>query len=129
MLAGVRFDGVDDAPQWKVDINRDAVYTSASTCTGDLASTLATALGSSNSTDFPNNGFMQRVTIQADATRRMQPEDVMRLTVPNAQGQLVELSTMVSAKWINGPMQLTRYNGYLNGITDSGQARLPAVTP
>ena len=121
VLTGVRFDGVDDAPQWKVDINRDAVYAQRVNMS-DLASTLATALGSSNSTDFPNNGFMQRVTIQADATRRMQPEDVMRLTVPNAQGQLVELSTMVSAKWISGPMQLTRYNGYPS-MSITGQAK------
>ena len=119
--SGVRFDGVDDAPQWQVDINRDAVYAQRVSM-GDLASTLATALGSSNSTDFPNNGFMQRVTIQADAARRMQPEDVMRLTVPNAQGQLVELSTMVSAKWISGPMQLTRYNGYPS-MSITGQAK------
>ncbi|MDH1292513.1 efflux RND transporter permease subunit [Comamonas terrigena] len=111
ILTGVRFDGVDDAPQWQVNINRDAVYAQRVSM-GDLASTLATALGSSNSTDFPNQGYMQRVTIQADAHRRMQPEDVMRLTVPNADGKLVELSTMVSAKWISGPMQVTRYNGY-----------------
>ncbi|MEG2817498.1 MAG: efflux RND transporter permease subunit [Comamonas sp.] len=111
LLTGVRFDGVDDAPQWQVNINRDAVYAQRVSM-GDLASTLATALGSSNSTDFPNQGYMQRVTIQADASRRMQPEDVMRLTVPNADGKLVELSTMVSAKWISGPMQVTRYNGY-----------------
>jgi multidrug efflux pump len=52
----------------------------------------------------------------------MQPEDVMRLTVPNAQGQLVELSTMVSAKWISGPMQLTRYNGYPS-MSITGQAK------
>jgi multidrug efflux pump len=121
ILTGVRFDGVDDAPQWQVDINRDAVYAQRVSM-GDLASTLATALGSSNSTDFPNKGFMQRVTIQADAARRMQPEDVMRLTVPNAQGQLVELSTMVSAKWISGPMQLTRYNGYPS-MSITGQAK------
>jgi multidrug efflux pump len=121
VLTGVRFDGVDDAPQWQVDINRDAVYAQRVSM-GDLATTLATALGSSNSTDFPNNGFMQRVTIQADAARRMQPEDVMRLTVPNAQGQLVELSTMVNAKWISGPMQLTRYNGYPS-MSITGQAK------
>ena len=111
VLTGVRFDGVDDAPQWQVDINRDAVAAQRVSM-GDLATTLATALGSSNSTDFPNQGYMQRVTIQADAGHRMQPEDVMRLTVPNAEGKLVELSTMVNAKWISGPMQVTRYNGY-----------------
>ena len=121
ILAGVRFDGVDDAPQWEVKINRDAVYAQRVNM-ADLATTLATALGSSNSTDFPNAGYMQRVTIQADAARRMQPEDVMRLTVPNAEGKLVELSTMMSAKWITGPMQVTRYNGYSSmGITGSAK--------
>ncbi|MDR2327872.1 MAG: efflux RND transporter permease subunit [Acidovorax sp.] len=121
ILAGVRFDGVDDAPQWEVKIDRDAVYAQKVNM-GDLASTLATALGSANSTDFPNQGYMQRVTIQADATRRMQPEDVMRLTVPNSDGNLVELSTMVSAKWITGPMQVTRYNGY-PAMSITGQAK------
>jgi len=123
ILAGVRFDGVDDAPQWQVNINRDAVAAQRVSM-GDLASTLATALGSSNSTDFPNKGYMQRVTIQADAGRRMQPEDVMRLTVPNAEGKLVELSTMVTAKWITGPMQVTRYNGY-PAMSITGNAKPP----
>lgn len=121
MLAGVRFDGVDDAPQWEVKIDRDAVYAQRVNM-GDLATTLATALGSSNSTDYPNQGYMQRVTIQADANRRMQPEDVMRLTVPNAEGKLVELSTMVTAKWVSGPMQVTRYNGYPS-MSITGQAK------
>ncbi|MBV8247732.1 MAG: efflux RND transporter permease subunit [Comamonas sp.] len=121
VLTGVRFDGVDDAPQWQVDVNRDAVYAQKVNM-DDLATTLATALGSRNSTDFPNEGYMQRVTIQADAANRMQPEDVLRLTVPNAQGQLVELSTMVTAKWISGPMQLTRYNGFPS-MSITGQAK------
>ena len=123
VLAGVRFDGVDDAPQWEVKINRDAVAAQRVSM-GDLATTLATALGSSNSTDFPNKGYMQRVTIQADAGRRMQPEDVLRLTVPNAAGKLVELSTMVTAKWISGPMQVTRYNGYPS-MSITGNAKKP----
>ena len=111
MLTGVRADGVEDAPQWKVNIDRNAVY-AQKVSMSDIATTLSTALGSSNSTDFPNRGYMQRVTIQADATQRMRPEDVMRLTVPNAEGKLVELSTMASAEWVTGPMQMTRYNGY-----------------
>ena len=111
LLTSVRFDGVEDAPQWQVDINRDAVY-AQKVSMGDIATTLSTALGSSNTTDFPNKGYMQRVTIQADAANRMQPEDVLKLTVPNANGKLVELSTMATAKWVTGPMQMTRYNGY-----------------
>ncbi|MEG0556407.1 MAG: efflux RND transporter permease subunit, partial [Comamonas sp.] len=88
----------------------------------DIATTLSTALGSANSTDFPNQGYMQRVTIQAEAARRMQPEDVMRLTVPNADGKLVELSSLVTTKWVSGPMQMSRYNGYPS-MSITGQAK------
>lgn len=121
ILTGMRFDGVEDAPQWQVDINRNAVYAQKVNM-GDIATTLSTALGSSNSSDFPNNGYMQRVTIQADAATRMQPEDVLKLTVPNADGKLVELSTLVTAKWITGPMQMSRYNGYPS-MSITGQAK------
>ncbi len=121
ILTGVRFDGVEDAPQWQVDINRDAVYAQKVNM-GDIATTLSTALGSANSSDFPNKGYMQRVTIQADAATRMQPEDVMKLTVPNADGKLVELSTLATAKWVTGPMQMSRYNGYPS-MSITGQAK------
>ena len=111
ILTGVRADGVEDAPQWQITIDRNAVAAQNVSMTA-IASTLATALGSSYVNDFPNAGYMQRVTVQAEAARRMQPEDVLRLTVPNNSGQLVPLSTMVSTRWISGPMQLQRYNGY-----------------
>ena len=111
VLTGVRADGVEDAPQWQIIIDRDAVA-AQNVSMVSVASTLATALGSSYVNDFPNAGYMQRVTVQAEAARRMQPEDVLRLKVPNNNGQLVPLSTMVSTRWITGAMQLQRYNGY-----------------
>ena len=37
---------------------------------------------------------------------------MLRLKVPNNNGQLVPLSTIVSTRWITGAMQLQRYNGY-----------------
>ena len=86
-----------------------------------ISSTLGTALGSSYVADFPNQGYMQRVTVQADAAARMTPEDVLALKVPNMQGQLVPLSTVVDTRWVTGPMQLTRYNGYPS-MSIAGQA-------
>ncbi len=111
VLAGVRPEGIEDAPQWQIDIDRDAAN-AQNVSLAAIGSTLSTALGSSYVNDFPNAGYMQRVTVQAQPASRMQPEDVMRLKVPNNQGQLVPLSGMVSAKWVTGPMQLQRYNGY-----------------
>jgi multidrug efflux pump len=42
----------------------------------------------------------------------MQPEDLLALNVLNAQGAMVPLSAFVSTRWVSGPMQLVRYNGY-----------------
>ena len=111
ILAGVRPEGVEDAPQWEIEIDRDAAA-AQNVSVAAISNTLGTALGSAYVTDFPNQGYMQRVTVQADADKRMTPENVLALKVPNNQGQLVPLSTMVSAKWVSGPMQLKRYNGY-----------------
>ena len=62
--------------------------------------------------DFPNLGRQQRVIVQADATRRLQPEDLTNLYARNSNGGMVPFSAFVTAKWINGPVQLIRYNGY-----------------
>ena len=120
VLTGVRADGVEDAPQWQITIDRDAAY-AQKVSVDAIASTLSTVMGSSYINDFPNAGYMQRVTVQSDAERRMQPEDVLRLKVPNSTGQLVPLSSMVSTRWITGPMQLQRYNGYPS-MNITGQA-------
>ena len=120
VLVGVRPDGIEDAPQWQITIDRDAAY-AQKVSVDAIASTLSTVMGSSYINDFPNAGYMQRVTVQSDAERRMQPEDVLRLKVPNSTGQLVPLSSMVSTRWITGPMQLQRYNGYPS-MNITGQA-------
>ena len=111
VLVNVRPDGIEDASQWQIDIDRDAAAAQGVTI-ADISNTLGTALGSAYVADFPNRGFMQRITVQAEASHRMTPEDVMQLKVHNGAGELVPLSTVVSAQWVNGPMQLKRYNGY-----------------
>jgi multidrug efflux pump len=73
---------------------------------------LSTALGSSYVNDFNSRGRLQRVIVQADAPARMVPEDLLKLQVANNRGQLVPLSAFASTRWITGPMQTTRYNGY-----------------
>jgi multidrug efflux pump len=111
VLAAVRSDGVEDAPQWEIYIDRNAAAVQGVNV-ADISTTLGTALGSAYVADFPNHGYIERIMVQADAPHRMTPEDVMRLNVPNNQGQVVPLATLVSAKWVVGPMQLKRYNGY-----------------
>ena len=111
ILAQVRPDGIEDAPQLQINIDRDkanALGVSLDT----INSVLSTGLGSSYVNDFPNQGRLQRVVVQADAPNRMQPEDILQLNVSNKQGQQLPISAFASTSWIKGAMQTIRYNGY-----------------
>jgi len=111
VLAQVRPDGLEDAPQLEIDIDRDKAQ-ALGVGFDAINTSLSSALGSSYINDFPNRGRLQRVVVQADAPSRMQPEDLLRLTAPNAQGQPVPLSAFAATRWINGAQQTVRYNGY-----------------
>jgi multidrug efflux pump len=111
VLQGVRPDGLEDAPQLQLDIDRERA---AALGVGfdAIGSVLATAMGSTYVNDFPNAGRLQRVVVQAEAAARMQPEDLLKLHVPNARGQQVPMSAFASTRWVTGPIQTVRYNGY-----------------
>jgi len=111
LLMQVRPDGLEDAPQLQIDIDRDRANALGVGFDG-ISAAIGTALGSSYVNDFPNAGRLQRVMVQADATARMQPDDVLRINVLNSQGQAVPLSAFASTRWVTGPMQTVRYNGY-----------------
>jgi multidrug efflux pump len=111
VLTQVRPDGLEDAPQLQLEIDRDKA---AALGVGfdAINATLATSLGSSYVNDFPSRGRLQRVVVQADAPARMQPEDLLNLSAPSSRGGLVPMSAFASTKWVVGPMQTVRYNGY-----------------
>ena len=121
--ANIRASGLEDAPQLKLEIDRQAAAAQGIDFSS-IRSVLGTALSSSYINDFPNNGRLQRVIVQADAQSRMQPEDILALTVPNKSGVAVPLSTIATAKWENGMEQSVRFNGYpsmkLEGVAASG---------
>nr|MBP7545169.1 efflux RND transporter permease subunit [Acidovorax sp.] len=111
VLAQVRPDGLEDAPQLQIDIDRDKANALGVPFDAINAS-LSTALGSAYANDFPNQGRMQRVIVQADAPARMQESDLLNIHVRNTQGQLLPLSTFATARWVKGAQQTVRYNGY-----------------
>jgi multidrug efflux pump len=111
VLAGVRPDGLEDAPQLQVDIDRDRA-SALGISFDNINAVLSTALGSNYVNDFPNAGRLQRVVVQADAPDRMDPDDLMRLNVVNAQGKPVPLTAVATTRWITGPIQTIRFNGY-----------------
>jgi multidrug efflux pump len=111
VITQVRPDGLEDAPQLQIDIDRDKA-SALGVSFSAINSTISTALGSSYVNDFPNAGRLQRVVVQADATARMQPDDLLKFNVINSSGKAVPLSAFATTRWVNGAMQTVRYNGY-----------------
>jgi multidrug efflux pump len=111
ILTGMRPEGLEDAPQLKLNINRDKAQALGVTFAA-INTALSTSMGSSYVNDFPNAGRLQRVIVQADAPQRMQPDDLLRINAMNTQGQPVPLSSFATTEWTTGPMQTNRYNGY-----------------
>ena len=121
----VRASGLEDAPQLKIEIDRAAAAANGVSF-ASINSVLGSAMSSSYVNDFPNDGRLQRVIVQAAAEARMQPEDILALTVPSSNGTLIPLSTFTTVSWVKGVEQSQRFNGYpamsLSGAPAAGKS-------
>jgi len=52
------------------------------------------------------------IILQADATARMQLDDVLSLRVRNSSGGMVPLREVVTAEWKESPQQMMRFQGF-----------------
>ena len=123
LLVGVRPNGQDDAPQYRVDI--DATRAAAlGVSIGQINDTLAVAWGGRYIDDFVDRGHVKRVYLQADAPFRMNPEDFSRWYVRSDAGAMVPVSAFATRHWTYGASELIRYNGVpsmqINGNTAPG---------
>ncbi|WCJ65748.1 MULTISPECIES: efflux RND transporter permease subunit [Agrobacterium] len=120
ILAGLRIEGMPDAAQVNLIIDREKANTFGVTFS-DINATISANMGSSYVNDFPNAGRMQRVTVQAEQGQRMKTEDLLNLNVRNANGGMVPVSSFATVEWVRGPSQVVGYNGY-PAIRVSGQS-------
>jgi len=109
-LAGVRPNGVEDAPQFKLDIDREKA-SALGVSVADINSTLQTGWASTYVNDFIDRGRVKRVYVQGDPGSRMQPDDLNRWYVRNKDGGMVPFSAFGRGEWTYGPQKLVRFNG------------------
>ena len=109
-LRNVRPNDLDDAPQFKIDIDQEKA-SALGVSIAAINDTLSSAWGSSYVNDFIDRGRVKRVYIQADAKFRMLPEDLDRWYVRNNRGEMVPFSAFSSARWTLGSPKLGRFNG------------------
>ncbi len=111
VIKSARPEGMEDSPQLRLEIDRDKAN-ALGLSLADINATLSGTFGSVYVNDFPNMGRQQRVILQAVPEKRLQPEDLDKLFVRNNQGNMVPFSAFATSKWVNGPVQLIRFNGY-----------------
>ncbi|CAK8722845.1 MAG: hydrophobic/amphiphilic exporter-1, HAE1 family [Candidatus Electronema aureum] len=110
-LMAVRPNGMDDTPEYRVDVDWDKAG-ALGVPLGSIHSTLATAFGSSYVNDFIQAGRVKKVYVQADAPYRRLPQDLERLYVRNKEGKMVPFSAFASARWSLGSPKLERFNAF-----------------
>ena len=109
-LVNVRYASLEDAPVYAVKVD-DAKAQAMGVNPQDINDTLNAALGGDFVNNFIYKGRIKKVFIQGTAEARMQPQDIERWSVRNQVGQMVPLSSLVSAHWTSAPAALQRYNG------------------
>jgi len=110
-ITQLRFQGLEDTPELKVDVDL-AKAGALAVPLANLNTALATYFGSFYINNFVNGNRVQRVIAQLDAPYRMLPQDVGQAYVRNAQGQMVSLNSLVALRWIYGSPSLQHYNGF-----------------
>jgi len=111
VIKSARPEGMEDSPQLRLEIDRDKAN-ALGVSLSDINTTLSATFGTTYVNDFPNQGRQQRVILQADPNKRLMPEDIDKLHARNAQGAMVPFSAFTQSRWVTGPVQLVRFNGY-----------------
>jgi HAE1 family hydrophobic/amphiphilic exporter-1 len=109
-----------ETPQIFLDIDRNRAQI-LGVSVSDVFLALQATLGGYFINQFNAQGRVWQVNIAAGAGDRSQIEDIYRINVANAKGEMVPLRSLLRAEPIIGPQQITRYNN-LRAVTFNGTA-------
>jgi HAE1 family hydrophobic/amphiphilic exporter-1 len=110
-LTKVRPNGMEDVPQYRVDVDWERAG-ALGVPIASIHNSLSAAFGSAYVNNFIQGGRVKRVFLQADAPYRMLPQDIERLYVRNTAGKMVPFSAFSAAHWSAGSPRLERFNGF-----------------
>lgn len=100
-----------EVPQYSVVIDRDKAKM-AGVSIENINNTLSMFMGRSYVNDFVKFGRVYEVKIESDGKSRALPQDVLRLSVANSDGDMVPFGTFASVKPVMGQSTVSRYNMY-----------------
>lgn len=100
-----------DSPIFEADIDREKAK-AQNVRIDDILRTLQIYLGGSYVNQYVLDGRLYRVFAQADVNARKNPDDIKRLYVRNASGDMVKLDNLLTVRTNTSPPILTNYNVY-----------------
>jgi len=109
-VAGVRPNGVEDAPQFQLVLDKQKAN-AFGVATADINTLIQDALGSSYVNQFMRQGRVKQVYVQGEASSRMIPEDLGKWYLRNGASGLVPFSSVMTGKWGFGPQKVEGYEG------------------
>ncbi|AJW99120.1 efflux RND transporter permease subunit [Burkholderia gladioli pv. gladioli] len=131
-LAQVRPNGLNDTPQFKVNIDHEKA-SALGVSLSAIDQTFSIAWASQYVNNFlDTDGRIKKVYLQGDAPFRMTPEDLNTWYVRNTAGGMVPFSSFASGQWTYGSPKLERYNGIsaveIQGAAAPGKSTGQAMT-
>ncbi len=100
-----------DVPQYTVNIDRDRAKLYGLTMS-DVYATLSAFMGGSYVNDFVEFGRVYQVNIAAAGVDRSRIDDILKLSVRNATGEMVPFASFASVEPSMGQATVSRYNMY-----------------
>ncbi|MBP2235816.1 multidrug efflux pump [Sinorhizobium kostiense] len=120
-LAGLYSSYQINVPQLYADLDRTKARQLGVAVT-DVFETLQIYLGSLYVNDFNAFGRTYSVRVQADASHRSHADDIGKLKVRSASGEMIPLSALLKVEQTVGAERAIRYNGFLAADINGGPA-------
>ena len=128
VLAGVRPNQLEDAPQVQMKVDRLKAQ-SMGLKLNEIYDTLHLMLAPVYANDFNYQNRVLKVLLQADAPFRSNADDLSRYYLAGSKDgfdNMVPLSSVVSASWVMAPPAVDHYNGFeaiqINGAAAPGHS-------
>jgi multidrug efflux pump len=96
-------------PELKVDVNRDKVAAVGASVV-EIGRTLETMLGGRRSDAFQRNASVPRRYLQVADVNRRDPEDLTNIYVRGGNGEMIQLSNLVTVREDVAPRELNHFN-------------------
>lgn len=109
-------------PQYEISIDRNRAEMQG-VAISDIYEVLGQYMGSNYVNDFVDFDRTFQVTMQADGASRANPDDVLRLSVRNSNGDMVPFSSFASMQETMGEQTVNRYNMYTTASVTATPAK------